>query len=45
MRMLVALMDATVYGLQTSAGRAANFHDQAWDEADTIILRMRRRGR
>jgi hypothetical protein len=38
-------MDATDYGLQTSAGRPANFHDLAWDEADKIILRMRRRGR
>jgi hypothetical protein len=38
-------MDATDYGLQTSAGCPGNFHDLAWDEADKIILRMRRRGR
>jgi hypothetical protein len=38
-------MDGTDYGLQTSEGRDANFHDLAWSEADEIILRMRRRGR
>ncbi len=38
-------MNGTDYGLQTAAGRPANFHDLAWGEADKIILRMRRRGR
>jgi hypothetical protein len=38
-------MNGTDYGLQTTAGRPANFHDLAWDEADKIIRRMRRRGR
>jgi hypothetical protein len=32
------------YGIQASVGRPGNFHDQAWDEADKIVLRMRRRG-
>ena len=38
-------MSGTDYGLQTAEGRPANFHEQAWDEADRIVLRMRRRGR
>jgi hypothetical protein len=38
-------MNGTDYALQTAEGRPANFHEQAWDEADKIILRMRRRGR
>jgi hypothetical protein len=38
-------MSGTDYALQTTEGRPANFHEQAWDEADKIILRMRRRGR
>jgi hypothetical protein len=37
-------MEGTDYGLQTSEGRPANFHDLAWKKADEIILRMRRRG-
>jgi hypothetical protein len=32
------------YGIQTSPGRPGNFHDLAWDEADKIVKRMRRRG-
>jgi hypothetical protein len=31
------------YGIQTSVGRPGNFHDLAWDEADKIVRRMRRR--
>ena len=38
-------MNGMDYGLQTAGGRPANFHDLAWDEADKIIVRMRRRGR
>jgi hypothetical protein len=37
-------MNGTDYGLQTAEGRPANFHDLAWDEADKIIRRIRRRG-
>jgi hypothetical protein len=35
-------MDATDYGIQVSAWRAGNFHDQAWSEADKLVLLMRR---
>jgi hypothetical protein len=35
-------MDATDYGIQASTGRAGNFHDQAWTEADKLVLRMRK---
>src|SRR5206468_1591053 len=45
MRSRTGSMDGTDYGLQTAEGRPANFHERAWDEADKIILRMRRRGR
>jgi hypothetical protein len=38
-------MNGTDYGIQTSAGRSGNFHDLAWDKADEIVLRMRRRRR
>ena len=38
-------MDGTDHGLQTAEGRPGNFHERAWDEADKIVLRMRRRGR
>jgi hypothetical protein len=38
-------MNGTDYGIQTSAGRPGNFHDLEWDEADEIVLRMRRRSR
>jgi hypothetical protein len=36
-----ATMDATDYGNQVSAWRAGNFHDQAWSEADKLVLFMR----
>jgi hypothetical protein len=45
MRSRTGSRDGTDYGLQTAEGRPANFHERAWDEADRIILRMRRRGR
>jgi hypothetical protein len=35
-------MNATDYGLQVATGRAANFHDLAWDDADEAVLRMRK---
>jgi hypothetical protein len=35
-------MVATDYGIQVSTGRPDNFHDQAWNEADKLVLRMRR---
>jgi hypothetical protein len=35
-------MNATDYGLQVAPGRKGNFHDQAWDDADEAVLRMRR---
>jgi hypothetical protein len=38
-------MSATDYGIQVSTGRPGNFHDQAWSEADKIVLRMRKSGR
>jgi hypothetical protein len=38
-------MSATDYGIQVSTGRTGNYHDQAWDEADKIVSRMRRSGR
>ncbi len=38
-------MTGTDYAFQTAEGRPANFHEQAWDEADKIIQRMRRRSR
>ncbi len=37
-------MNGVDYGIQASVGRPGNFHDLAWDEADKIVLRMRRRG-
>jgi hypothetical protein len=45
MRSKTRSMSGMDYALQTAEGRPANFHEQAWDEADKIILRMRRRGR
>jgi hypothetical protein len=45
MRSKTRSMSGTDYALQTAEGRPANFHEQAWDEADKIILRMRRRTR
>jgi hypothetical protein len=38
-------MNQADYGIQTSVGRPGNFHDLAWDEADEIVFRMRRRGK
>jgi hypothetical protein len=38
-------MNAADYGIQASVGRPGNFHDLAWDEADAIVFRMRRRGK
>jgi hypothetical protein len=35
-------MNASDYGLQVAPGRPGNFHDQAWDEADLAVLRMRK---
>ena len=35
-------MDATDYGIQVSAGRPGNFHDQSWTEADKLVRRMRK---
>jgi hypothetical protein len=35
-------MTATDYGLQVATNRPGNFHDQAWEAADEIVLQMRR---
>jgi hypothetical protein len=34
-------MDATDYGLQAAPDNPGNFHDRAWDAADTAVQRMR----
>jgi hypothetical protein len=35
-------MDAGDYGRQVSPGLKGNFHDEAWDAADEIVLQMRK---
>ena len=38
-------MNATDYGIQSAPGRRGNFHDLAWDAADEVVLRMRKKNR